>query len=234
MFTLIDKIVKKEYNKNSYQLLRKRLISRRIREKFFWRAYIMSEKFNGRLSMSSEGTRDGQIIHENHLLKPLKQATVSIRRKSFLDSSTFQRDGVSIYLYDQFVARFGLGARRNLPDLPAGRSYVGSILKEEVDDGLIREVLPRLGYESRLEDIDRMIDEQPNGEAGFLLNDDKGNLFFVEGEEDQVFILHVGYNRMYNQNQLHHSSWVIADWPLKYMPRWSRGCQIICPGRLLG
>ncbi len=192
----------------------------------------MSEKSNGRLSMSSERTCGGQIIYENHLLKPINQTTV-FRRKSFLDGSTFQRDGVSIYFYDQFVARFGLGTRRDLPGLPAGCSYVGSILKEEVDDGLIREALPRFGYESMLEDIDKMIDEQPNGEAGFLLNDG-GNLFFVEGEEGQVFILYVEYNRMYNRNQLHHSSWVIAAWPLKYMPRWSRGSQIICPGRLPG
>ena len=160
------------------------------------------------------------VLAETRLLKPVSKSTVPARTKPF-NAAEFYQIGTGLYVYDTFADRLDLSARQTVDSAPE-RPYVASLLKANAYDRDIRKELPDT-HLSTLEDIAGLIEAQPNGKSGFLLNNGYANIFYVEGKNGEVFAVGVDWisgNR----------KWRVFDWELDGIGRWCADRQVLCPG----
>ncbi|MDP2837877.1 MAG: hypothetical protein Q8O53_01190 [Candidatus Moranbacteria bacterium] len=160
------------------------------------------------------------MLAETRLLKPVSSATVPARTKPFV-ASEFYQTGTGLYVYDTFADRLDLSAKQTVDSAPE-RPYVASLLKANAYDKDIRKELPDT-HLSTLEDIAGLIETQPNGKSGFLLNNGWANIFYVEGKNGDVFAVDVDW-RSGNRE------WYVRDWKLDEVGHWSAGYRVLCPG----
>ena len=160
------------------------------------------------------------VLAETTLLKPVAQATVPARTKP-VSVAEFYQTGSGLYVYDTFAERLDVNARQVVDSAPE-RSYVASLLKANAYDKDIRKELPE-DHLSTLEDIAGLIEAQPNGKSGFLLNNGYANIFYVEGKNGEVFAVSVYWLSAYR-------GWLVYDWRLDESGEWDAGCQVLCPG----
>jgi hypothetical protein len=158
------------------------------------------------------------VLAETRLLKPVRKSTVPARTKPFV-ASEFYQTGTGLYVYDTFADR--LGARQTVDSAPE-RPYVASLLKANAYDKDIRKELSET-HLSTLEDIAGLIEAQPNGKSGFLLNNGYANIFYVEGKNGEVFAVLVRWN---SDNRY----WYVSDWELGERGKWGADDQVLCPG----
>ncbi|MBP6975318.1 MAG: hypothetical protein KBB51_00650, partial [Candidatus Moranbacteria bacterium] len=74
-----------------------------------------------------------------------------------------------------------------------------------------------------LEDIAGLIEAQPGGKSGFLLNNGYANIFYVEGKNGEVFAVRVGWRSVDRE-------WSVGGWGLGERGDWDAGRQVLCPG----
>ena len=160
------------------------------------------------------------IVVETKLLKPVAQATVPARTKPFV-ASEFYQTGTGLYVYDTFADRLGLNTRQVVDSAPE-RPYVASLLQANAYDTDIRKELPET-HLSTLEDIAGLIEAQPNGKSGFLLNNGYANIFYVEGKNGEVFAVGVRWDSGRRR-------WRVRDWELGGFGDWDADRQVLCPG----
>ena len=86
----------------------------------------------------------------------------------------------------------------------------------------IRKELPET-HLSTLEDIAGLIEAQPDGSPGFLLNNGYANIFYVEGKNGEVFAVAVRWRSVRRR-------WYVDDWELDEHGYWCAGYQVLCPG----
>lgn len=161
------------------------------------------------------------VLAETRLLKPVSKSTVPARTKPF-SVAEFYQTGTGLYVYDMFADCLDLKARQMVDSAPE-RPYVVSLLKVSAYDTDIRKELPK-AHLSTLEDIAGLIEAQPNGKSGFLLNNGYANIFYVEGKNGEVFAVDVSWNSGYR------SSWNVYVWGLGKIGKWCTGDQVLCPG----
>lgn len=162
------------------------------------------------------------VLTETWSLHPVAQATVSARIKPFNAEKFFQnRPGLEVH--HTFAKRFDLKARKTVtPTLK--RFYVALLLKRKINDNDICKELPK-SHLSTLEDIAGLIEAQSGGKAGFLLNNGKANLSYVEGKNGEVVTVMFSW-------QSFHDRWIISDQEPDYKDiPWFADCQVLCPGR---
>jgi len=155
---------------------------------------------------------------ETTLLKPIVKATVPARIKLF-NVAEFYQTGVGFY-YGTFADRFDLNARQTVGSTPE-RPYMALLLKANAYDTDILRELPET-HLSTPEDIAGLIEAQPGGKSGFLLNNGRANIFYVESKYGEVFAVFVHWFSVYRR-------WHVADWKLDGGGEWGAGCQIFCP-----
>ena len=160
------------------------------------------------------------VLAETRLLKPVAQATVPKRTKLFT-ASEFYQTGPGLYVYDSFADHLDLHAKQAVDSAPE-RPYVASLLKANAYDRDIRKELPET-HLSTLEDIAGLIEAQPNGKSGFLLNNGYANIFYVEGKNGEVFAVIVGCLSDYRM-------WNVDGWQLGEFGTWGAVNQVLCPG----
>ena len=160
------------------------------------------------------------IVVETKLLKPVAQATVPARTKPFV-ASEFYQTGTGLYVYDTFANRLDLSARQTVDSAPE-RPYVVLLLKGNAYNKNIRKELPET-HLSTPEDIAGLIEAQPVGKSGFLLNNGYANIFYVEGKNGEVFAVDVYW-------RAGRRKWDVRDWKLDENGKWNAGYQVLCPG----
>ncbi|MBP5993801.1 MAG: hypothetical protein KA731_02725 [Candidatus Moranbacteria bacterium] len=160
------------------------------------------------------------VFAETRLLKPVAQATVPARTKPF-NVAEFYQTGPGLYVYDTFADRLELNARQAVDSAPE-RPYVASLLKANASDGDIRKELPET-HLSTLEGIAGLIEAQPNGKSGFLLNNGYANIFYVEGKNGEVFAVGVRWDSGRRR-------WRVRNWELGGFGDWDADRQVLCPG----
>lgn len=160
------------------------------------------------------------VLAETRLLKPVAQATVLARTKPW-SAAAFYQTGPGLYVYDTFADRLDVNVRQAVDSAP-GRPYVASLLKANAYDKDICKELPE-EYLSTLEDIAGLIEAQPNGKSGLLLNNGYANIFYVEGKNGEVFAVNVYWGSGYCQ-------WYVYVWKLDGAGYWCADCQVLCPG----
>ena len=170
-------------------------------------------------SIINRGSRYPQLT-ETRLLKPVAQATVPARTKPFV-ASEFYQTGAGLYIHDTFADRLDIHARQTVDSTPAC-PYVASLLKANAYDRDIREELPET-HLSTLEDIAALIEAQPGGKSGFLLNNGYANIFYVAGKNGEIFTVSVGWD--FNDRE-----WNVIDWELGELGYWDADGQVLCPG----
>lgn len=162
------------------------------------------------------------VLTETRLLKPVGKLTVPARTKSF-NAESFYRTGTGLYVYDTFADRLDLSARQTMNSDPKRRPYVASLLKANAHNKDIRSELPET-HLSALEDIAGLIEAQPNGKSGLLLNNVYANIFYVEGKNGEVFVVDVDWDSDGRR-------WIVDDWPLDGgLGDWRAGSRVLCPG----
>lgn len=165
------------------------------------------------------------LLTETRLLKPVAQATVPARTKPF-DAVEFYRTRAGLYVYNvynTFTDRLDLRTRPMVDSAPE-RSYVASFLKVKAYNEDIRKELPET-HLSTLEDIAGLIEAQPDGQSGFLLNNGYANLFYVLSKNGEVFAVDVRWVSNVR-------TWDVRDWKFVEVGCWHAGNQILCPGIL--
>lgn len=162
------------------------------------------------------------VLTETRLLKPVAQATVPARTKSF-NAATFYQTGTGLYVYDTFADRLDLSARPTVDSAPE-RPYVASLLKANAYDTDIRKELPET-HLSTLEDIASLIGAQRSGQSGLLLNNGYANIFYVEGKNGEVFAVNV---RWHSGNRYCY----VNDLELDEDGLWLAVSQVLCPGNV--
>ena len=160
------------------------------------------------------------VLAETTLLKPVAQATVPARTKPF-NAAEFYQTGPGLYVDDTFADRLDVNARRTVDSAPE-RPYVASLLKANAYDMDIRKELPET-HLSTLEDIAGLIEAQPNGKSGLLLNNGYANIFYVEGKNGEVFAVNVDWGSGNRE-------WNVRGWELGEIGNWNAGRQVLCPG----
>jgi len=160
------------------------------------------------------------VLSETTLLKPVAQATVPARTKPF-NAAEFYQTGTGLYIHGIFADRLDLNARQTVDSAPE-RPYVASLLKANAYAKDIRKELPET-HLSTLEDIAGLIEAQPNGKSGFLLNNGHANIFYVEGKNGEVFAVLVSWDSDGRY-------WFVCDWRLDEGGFWIAGIQVLCPG----
>ncbi len=160
------------------------------------------------------------VLAETTLLKPVAQATVPARTKPF-NAAQFYQTGPGLYVYDTFTDRLDVNARQTVDSAPE-HPYVASLLKANAYDTGIRKELPEI-HLSTLEDIAGLIEAQPNGKSGLLLNNGYVNIFYVEGRNGEVFAVGVYRYSVYRK-------WGVCDWKLVEYGAWVADDQVLCPG----
>ena len=160
------------------------------------------------------------VLAETRLLKPIGKSTVPARTKPF-NAAEFYQTGTGLYVYDTFADRLDLSARQTVDSAPE-RPYVASLLKANAYDKDIRKELPET-HLSTLEDIAGLIEAQPNGKSGFLLNNGYANIFYVEGKNGEVFAVGVDWFSVSRE-------WSVYDWELVESGDWDTDDQVLCPG----
>ena len=161
-----------------------------------------------------------QVFTETRLLKPVAQATVPARTKPF-NAAEFYQTGTGLYVYDTFADRLDVNTRKTVDSAPE-RPYVASLLKANAYDKDIRKELPET-HLSTLEDIAGLIEAQPGGKSGFLLNNGYANIFYVEVKNGEVFAVDVYWHS-------DDRKWDVCDWWLDENGRWRADLQVLCPG----
>lgn len=169
------------------------------------------------LKQLSSGYR---VLAETKLLKPVAKATIPARMKPF-NTAAFYRTGAGLYVYDTFEDVLGLDVRQIVDSSPE-RSYVASLLKVTAYDTDIRKELPET-HLSTLEDIAGLIEAQPNGKSGFLLNNGYANIFYVKGKNDKVLVVDARWFSVERR-------WRVFDWKLCVLGLWPIDYQVLCPG----
>ena len=159
------------------------------------------------------------VLAETTLLKPVAQATVPARTKP-VSVAEFYQTGSGLYVYDTFAERLDVNARQVVDSAPE-RSYVASLLKANAYDKDIRKELE--DHLSTLEDIAGLIEAQPGGKSGFLLNNGYANIFYVEGKNGEVFAVRV---RWLSGDR----RWRVRGWRLGEGGGWRAGNRVLCPG----
>ncbi len=159
-------------------------------------------------------------LAETRLLKPVGKSTVPARTKPF-NAAAFYQTGTGLYIHDTFADRLDIHARQTVDSTPAC-PYVASLLKANAYDRDIREELPE-NHLSTLEDIAALIEAQPGGQSGLLLNNGYANIFYVEGKNGEIFTVSVGWD--FNDRQ-----WFVDDWGLGELGDWLADRQVLCPG----
>jgi hypothetical protein len=161
------------------------------------------------------------VLAETRLLKPVGKSIVPGRTKPF-NAAEFYQTGTGLYVYDTFAERFDLSVRQAVDSAPEC-PYMASLLKANAYDKDIRKELPET-HLSTLEDIAGLIEAQPGGKSGFLLNNGNANIFYVEGKNGEVFAVHVCWRSAYRR-------WFVSVWGLVED---GIGCfaghQVLCPG----
>lgn len=160
------------------------------------------------------------VLAETTLLKPVAQATVPARTKPF-NAAEFYQNGPGLYVYGTFADRLDVNARQTVDSAPE-RPYVASLLKANAYDKDIRKELPE-DHLSTLEDIAGLIEAQPGGKSGFLLNNGYANIFYVEGKNGEVFAVVVYWFSDFRE-------WYVLGWELDELGYWCAGHQVLCPG----
>lgn len=162
------------------------------------------------------------VLAETRLLKPVAQATIPARTKSFVASEFYQtRPGLYVDVYDTFVDHLDLSARKTVDSAPE-RPYVASLLKAKVHNKDIRKELPDT-HLSTLEDIAGLIEAQLGGKSGFLLSNGYANIFYVEGKNSEVSIVGVYWYSGFRE-------WRVSEWGLDEDSYLGAGRQVLCPG----
>ncbi|MFZ2299678.1 MAG: hypothetical protein WAW00_00915 [Candidatus Moraniibacteriota bacterium] len=160
------------------------------------------------------------VLAETRLLKPVGKSTVPARTKPF-NAVAFYQIGTGLYVYETFAERLDLSARQIVDSAPA-RPYVASLLKANAYDKDICKELPE-SHLSTLEDIASLIEAQPKGKSGFLLNNGYANIFYVEGKNGEVFAVRVSWDSDYRE-------WLVSGWRLDGTGFWGAGYRVLCPG----
>lgn len=160
------------------------------------------------------------VLTETRLLKPVATSIVPARTKPF-NAAEFYQTGTGLYVYDTFLDHLDLKARKTVDSTPE-RPYVASLLKTDVYDRDIRKELPE-SHLSTLGDIAGLIEAQPNGKSGFLLNNGRANIFYVAGKNGEVFAVDVDWDSDARE-------WYVFDWELDGSGRWDADDQVLCPG----
>jgi hypothetical protein len=164
------------------------------------------------------------VFAETTLLQPVAQATIPARTKSW-SAAEFYQTGPGLYVYGTFADRLDVSARQSIELDSAtseARPYVALLLKANAYDKDIRKELPET-HLSTLEDIAGLIEAQPDGSPGFLLNNGYANIFYVEGKNGEVFAVRVHWYSDYRE-------WIVHDWKLDEFGDWGAGRQVLCPG----
>lgn len=161
------------------------------------------------------------LIRETRLLKPVTQAIVPARTKSF-SAAAFYQTSTGLYVSGTFADRLDLNARQTVDSAPE-RPYVASLLKANAYDTDIRKELSE-EHLSTLEDIASLIEAQPDGKSGLLLNNGYANIFYVEGKNGEVFAVDVRWYSLLRRR------WGVSDWELDEVGDWPAGHQVLCPG----
>jgi hypothetical protein len=160
---------------------------------------------------------------ETELLKPVTQTIVPTRTKPF-NAAEFYQTGPGLYVSRTFADRLDMSVRQSM--VPAhsglGRPYVASLLKANAYDKDIREELPK-EHLSTFEDIAGLIEAQPGGSPGFLLNNGYANICYFEDKNGEVFAVGVAWDSA-------HREWHVHDWKLDELGYWFADCQVLCPG----
>jgi hypothetical protein len=195
----------------------------------FWRLHANLDSHVNRKTLQAylerrnpfgEKASDGVLLTETRLLKPVAQATVPARTKPF-NAAEFYQTGPGLYVDDTFADRLDVNARRTVDSAPE-RPYVASLLKANAYDMDIRKELPET-HLSTLEDIAGLIEAQPNGKSGLLLNNGYANIFYVEGKNGEVFAVDVDWDSGYRE-------WSVDGWQLGEVGDWNADFQVLCPG----
>ena len=195
----------------------------------FWRLHANPDSHVNRKTLQAylerrnpfgEKASDGVLLTETRLLKPVAQATVPARTKPF-NAAKFYQTGPGLYVDDTFADRLDVNARRTVDSAPE-RPYVASLLKANAYDMDIRKELPET-HLSTLEDIAGLIEAQPNGKSGLLLNNGYANIFYVEGKNGEVFAVNVDWGSGNRE-------WNVRGWELGEIGNWNAGRQVLCPG----
>lgn len=160
------------------------------------------------------------VLAETTLLKPVAQATVPARTKPF-NAAEFYQTGPGLYVYGTFGDRPDVNARQTVDSAPE-RPYVASLLKANAYDKDIRKELPE-DHLSTLEDIAGLIEAQPGGKSGFLLNNGYANIFYIEGKNGEVFAVNVFWGSV-------DRGWFVDGWELGEDGGWDADNQVLCPG----
>ncbi|QQS15763.1 MAG: hypothetical protein IPK84_00125 [Candidatus Moraniibacteriota bacterium] len=158
------------------------------------------------------------VLAETRLLKPVGKSTVPVRTNPF-NAEKFYQTGTGLYVYGMFPGRLNLSFRQTVDSAPE-RPYVALLLKENAYDRNIRKKLPDM-HLSTLEDIAGLIEAQPGGKPGFLLNNGYANIFYVE-ENSEVFVVDVGW-------KFDRCEWGVDGWKLGEAGRWRVDTQVLCP-----
>ena len=161
------------------------------------------------------------VLAETRLLKPVSKSTAPARTKPFNAAVFYQTGTGRLYVYGTFADRLDVNARQTVDSAPE-RPYVASLLKANAYDKDIRKELPE-NHLSTLEDIAGLIEAQPNGKSGFLLNNGYANIFYVEGKNGEVFAVLVLWFSDFRQ-------WHVGVWELGGVGRWRSDVQVLCPG----
>jgi hypothetical protein len=165
------------------------------------------------------GAESYGLIAETRLLKPVAKATVPTRTKPF-DVAAFYRNCAGLWVSPSFRDRLDVEAR-GVVESALSRLYVALLLKANACDTDIRKELPET-HLSTLEDIASLIEAQPGGKPGLLLNNGYANIFYVEGKDGEIFAVDVYW----------HSggrAWFVRDWGLGGVGYWNAAYQALCP-----
>lgn len=168
-----------------------------------------------------DGVDVRRLILETSLLKVVGIVMVPARTKPF-STAAFYQNGPDLNVNNSFADRLDLRARRTL-DSAQERLYVASRLKPNAYDTDIRRGLPEV-HLSLLEDIAGLIEAQPRGKSGILLNDGSKNIFYVKGKYGDVYAVGVSWGFGYG------GLWVVHDYGLDEYGRWNADSQVLFPG----
>jgi len=129
-----------------------------------------------------------------------------------------RKDVINLYVWDSFTKRI-LANAKAISDCP-GASFTSQDLKQNVYDS---EIIEDLGIKAgelneTLCHIASLIQKQPKGEAGELLNNGYANLFYVN-VKSSVFVVDVYWRSAYAQ-------WDVLGWTLGEICYWSTGNRV--------
>lgn len=161
------------------------------------------------------------FVAETRLFKPVAKATVPARTKPF-DVAAFYQNCAGLWVSPSFSFRdrFDVEAR-GVVESALSRLYVALLLKADAYDTDIRKELPET-HLSTLEDIASLIEAQPGGKPGLLLNNGYANIFYVEGKDGEVFAVVVHWNS-------DDRTWNVSYWSLDEAGYWGTARQVLCP-----